>query len=233
MKKAKIVSGVLSMVGIMMISIAFFMQSDNTLNEVKNIDFKEIDMKSVAASANMIVKESTSKNKEQEVKDDALPLQEVSMEILPASVFVPPRVEVYDHLTIEEISAKFDRLLGTGYMQGKGSLIATYSINNGVDPYVALAIILHETGCGGNNSCSSLVRSCNNVGGQKGYPGCNGGAYKAYSTLDEGIVGFIDNLYRNYYSVGLTTVEAIAPKYAESSAWPAKINWYVEKIRNS
>ena len=42
------------------------------------------------------------------------------------------------------------------------------------DSYVAVAIMLHETGCKSN--CSSLVRNCNNVGGQKGSPGCNGGA---------------------------------------------------------
>ena len=89
--------------------------------------------------------------------------------------------------------------------------------------------MLHETGCKYN--CSTLVRTCNNVGGQKGAPGCNGGAYKAYATLDEGIVGFIDNLYRNYYSKGLNTIETIAPKYAASSAWPAKIRNYVEQIR--
>ena len=56
---------------------------------------------------------------------------------------------------------------------------------------------------------------------------------KSYPTLDEGIMGFIDNLSKNYYAYGLTTVEAMAPKYAESATWPMKINAYVEKIRAS
>lgn len=89
--------------------------------------------------------------------------------------------------------------------------------------------MLHETGCKSN--CSSLVRNCNNVGGQKGSPGCNGGAYKAFATLDDGIIGFINNLHKNYYAKGLNTIERIAPKYAASSAWPAKIRSYVEQIR--
>ena len=89
--------------------------------------------------------------------------------------------------------------------------------------------MLHETGCKSN--CSSLVRNCNNVGGQKGSPGCNGGAYKAFATLDDGIIGFINNLHKNYYTKGLNTIELIAPKYAASSAWPAKIRSYVEQIR--
>ena len=47
------------------------------------------------------------------------------------------------------------------------------------------------------------------------------------------ITGFVNNLYKNYYSQGLDTVEKIAPRYAEGSSWPAKINSFVEKIRNS
>ena len=55
---------------------------------------------------------------------------------------------------------------------------------------------MHETGC--TWGCSKLVKECNNVGGQKGTPSCNGGSYKAYNTLDEGIIGFLDNIYYNY-----------------------------------
>ena len=89
--------------------------------------------------------------------------------------------------------------------------------------------MLHQTGCG-HGTCSALTRSCNNVGGQKGYPSCSGG-YKGYATLDEGIIGFIDNLYNNYYARGFTTVESIGPRYAQSSAWPAAINRYINLIR--
>ena len=90
---------------------------------------------------------------------------------------------------------------------------------------------MHETGCG--SKCSNLARNCNNVGGQKGKPGCNGGSFKKFDTLDEGITGFIDNLSRNYYGIGLDTVEKIAPKYCEGNTWAGKINYFVEKIRNS
>ena len=130
---------------------------------------------------------------------------------------------------IDELAAKLNRNLGNGYISGKGYLIASQCIEKGVDPYVAVAIMLHETGCKYN--CSTLVRSCNNVGGQKGAPGCNGGSYKAYATLDDGIIGFINNLQRNYYAKGLNTIEKIAPRYAASSAWPTKIRSYVEQIR--
>lgn len=227
MKRGKLISSVLATLGIVMISIALVIQSEEqiTLEKDKTIVTKDskIQLKNMAASANTIIKEED-QGKEAEV----IP---IDMEIAPASVIIPPRIEVYEGMTIDELAAKLNRNLGNGYIAGKGYLIASQCIEKGVDPYVAVAIMLHETGCKYN--CSTLVRTCNNVGGQKGSPGCNGGSYKAFATLDDGIIGFINNLQRNYYSQGLNTIETIAPKYAASSAWPAKIRSYVEQIRAS
>lgn len=227
MKRGKLISSVLATLGIVMISIALVIQSEEqiTLEKDKTIVTKDskIQLKNMAASANTIIKEED-QGKEAEV----IP---IDMEIAPASVIIPPRIEVYEGMTIDELAAKLNRNLGNGYIAGKGYLIASQCIEKGVDPYVAVAIMLHETGCKYN--CSTLVRTCNNVGGQKGSPGCNGGSYKAFATLDDGIIGFINNLQRNYYAKGLNTIEKIAPKYATSSAWPAKIRGYVNQIRAS
>lgn len=135
---------------------------------------------------------------------------------------------VWDGLTMDELVAKLNRMLNST-LAGKGEIFATHSLELGMDPYLAVAIVLQETGCQWN--CSYLVNACNNVGGQKGSPGCNGGSYKAYSTLDEGIIGYLDNLYYNYYAYGLTTAEAMNPKYAESTAWAYNVNSYIEKIK--
>ena len=230
MKKAKITSSILGIMGIFMISIGLVLQSEESnynMNYASSI--KEVNIQNMAASSNVIV---DSLVKEEVQENTAVPvLSEVIMETAPASVIIPPRVEVYEGLTMDELAAKIDRNLGTGYVAGKGYLIASYCIEKGVDPYVAVAILLHETGCRSN--CSYLTRVCNNVGGQKGSPGCNGGSFKKFDTLDDGIRGFIDNLHRNYYSKGLTTIEAIAPKYAQSTAWPGKIHYYVDLIRAS
>ena len=148
------------------------------------------------------------------------------METAPASVVVPPRVEVYEGMTMEELANKLNRSL-KNEMAGKGLLIAKKSIELGVDPYIATAIMLHETGCS-QGSCSHIARTCHNFGGQKG-SGC--GAYQAYASVDEGITGMITNLYKNYYAYGLKTVEAIGHRYAESSVWPTRINGYVQNLR--
>lgn len=132
---------------------------------------------------------------------------------------------VYDGLTLNELGEKIDRSLSST-ISGKGYLIASYSLEKGVDPYMATAIILHETGC--KWGCSYLVNACNNVGGQKG-SGC--GAYAYFNSLDEGIMAFVDNLARNYISYGLKTPEEINPKYAEDPNWSRNVNKYIEIIR--
>lgn len=138
------------------------------------------------------------------------------------------RIIVYDGMTMDELSDKLNRSLKST-IAGKGELIASYSLAKGVDPYIAVGIMLLETGC--NGTCSTLVRECNNVGGMKGSPGCGGGSYKTFATLDDGIKSFIDNLANNYYAYGLTTPEAMNQKYAESSTWAMKVNNYISSIR--
>lgn len=137
---------------------------------------------------------------------------------------------VYDGLTTEELADKLNRSLKST-LANQGNLIATYSLEKGVDPYLATAIMLHETGCSYN--CSSLVTYCNNVGGMKGSPGCGGGSYRSFSTLEEGIRAFIDNLANNYYAYELTTPELMNSKYAESTTWASRVNAHISQIKSS
>jgi len=227
MKKTKVIYIVTIFVAIMMISIGLVLEKDLSTNFKYSSDIYNFKVQNMAASSNMILKGS--KEEEKEAVKPAF--EEVQMETAPASVIIPPRVEVYEAMTLEELGEKLNRSLGSDIVAGKGPLIAAECINKGVDPYIATAILLHETGCG--SSCSNLARSCFNFGGQKGSPGCNGGAYKTFSSIDEGLVGLIDNLNNNYFSRGLNTVESIGPKYAESGTWVSKINWYIDKIRNN
>lgn len=136
---------------------------------------------------------------------------------------------VYDGMTMEELGAKLNRSMKST-LSGHGKRFAELSIAYGVDPYVALAIVFHETGCY-FGTCSTLASQCNNIGGMKGGPSCGGGSYQRFSTLDEGIEAFIKNLSKNYYQMGLTTVEQIGKKYAEGNTWATKVNNYILKIK--
>lgn len=135
---------------------------------------------------------------------------------------------VFEGMTLEELSNKLERSMHSD-LTGQGATYAKYAIQYGVDPYLAVAISLHETGCNGN--CSNLMRTCHNVGGMKGSGGCNGGSYASFQSLEEGIRAFIENIYRNYTSKGLTTANLMGPKYAASSTWAAQVNNYIQKIK--
>lgn len=204
MKSKTKLSILLVLADILVIVVVVIIKSNSTLN---------IEKKEVASASNVLVNSNDAlsdyKNKEIEEYLASRP------------------VIVYEDMTIEQLSEKLNRVLKST-MAGKGELVASYSLEKGVDPYLATAIILLETGC--NSRCSTMVNNCNNVGGQKG-SGC--GAYAAFPTLDDGIRAFVDNLYKNYYSRGLTTPETIGPKYAESDSWSMKVNNYINKIRNA
>ena len=225
MRKAKKVSYIILMIGILMISTGMMINKNSKDNYLNLSQIEEIDIKNLSANTKAIFKEE--KNNKSESNDNLL-LESIEMETAPASVIIPPRIEVYGGMTLEEVAAQINKSLKND-ITNKGMVIASKCIELGVDPFIASAIILHETGCG-QNQCSNIARNCYNFGGQKG-SGC--GAYQRYNSVDEGLVGMISNLYRNYYARGLTTVETIGPRYAESNTWVSKINWYVNKLKNA
>ena len=219
MKKYKLISFLSSIVGILMISSGLLIGDTNRVAGLGDISVEEFNIQNLATSANSVIKSDDSSNNDY---NDIL-LSDISMNTADSGVY---RVEVFDGLTMDELAAKLNRSL-KAEISGKGYTIASRCLELGVDPYVATAIILHETGCG-QGSCSHIARTCYNFGGQKG-SGC--GAYQRYGSIDEGLNGMINNLYRNFYAKGLTTIDTIAPRYAESPTWPAKIHGYVNNIR--
>ncbi len=138
---------------------------------------------------------------------------------------------VYDGMTLEQLAKKIDKNLKST-LKGYGMVFAKSSIKYGVDPYLAVSIVLLETGCS-SGTCSYLTRKCNNVGGMKGKNTCGGSSYAKFSSLNAGIEAFFKNLSNNYYKKGLKTPESIGKKYAESSTWPSKVRYYMKKIKNS
>ena len=221
MRRGKLISVLTLMVGIAIISVGYLMQQESKPTHYKTIKIQAVDVKNMATSSNVIVRDS----EEIQTKENAT-LVPVEMEVAPSSIVVPPRIEVYEGMTLEEVAWQLEKTLKND-VSGHGLFIATKCIEYGVDPFIATAIIMHETGCA-QMQCSNLARNCYNFGGQKG-KGC--GEYQRYDSIDEGLEGMIRNLYRNYYAYGLTTVEQIGPKYAEGDTWVSKINWYVNKIK--
>ena len=185
---------------------------DNDLKVVEIDSNKQsTDQEETQAESQKIEEINTDENTSDTKEEEAVPV-------------TPPIV--YDGLTLDELASKLERSM-KNELSGKGYLYASYSLEKGVDPYLALAISLEETGC--NWNCSNLVKSCNNVGGMIG-SGCGG--FSAWPTLDDGIRAFIDNIYRNYVAYGLTTAETMNPKYAENPAWSTNVNAYISSIKS-
>lgn len=163
---------------------------------------------------------------DKEEDDDAYALLEEQIIEVSTEEIDENKEIVYDNMTLEELTNKLNNSLKYE-LSGYGALVASYSLEKGIDPYLATAIMLHETGC--TWGCSSLVKNCNNVGGMKG-KGCN--SYSYFSTLEQGIKSFIDNIYNNYYAYGLTTADLMGSKYAEDPLWSSKVNSHIEKVKN-
>ena len=129
---------------------------------------------------------------------------------------------LYRGLTRDQVVEKSSKFLNST-LQGTAEFFVDYSIQMGVDPLVAVSIVLQETGCYWN--CSYLVNHCYNVGGMMGSNG-----YMCFNSLEQGIKSYVDNLYYNYVAYGLLTPEAMNPKYAEDPLWAQRVNAYIEKI---
>lgn len=196
--------------------------SDSKTSSGKTANYVDDDMK--------IVEVDTSK-KEEVVEDRTIEDTNTNntttiLNVAPKALVKKPPI-VYDGMTLEELANKLERSF-KNELSGKGYLYASYSLEKGVDPYLAAAISLEETGC--NWNCSNLVKKCNNVGGMVG-SGCGG--FSAFATLDTGIKAFIDNIYRNYVAYGLTTADTMNPKYAENPLWSRNVNNYITRIKNN
>ena len=170
-----------------------------------------------------------------ELENKNILLKESDSETKPEIINIPEIKEddkiIYDDMTITELTNKLNKNLNST-LSNTGYFFADYYRKTGLDPYLSVSIVLHETGCKWN--CSSLVTDCNNIGGMRGgEKQCGSTGYRAYDSLEEGINGYLDMLYNNYYKEGLNTPELINPKYAASTTWSENINNYINEIRAS
>lgn len=197
------------------------------LNNYSNVSF----MASIIENEESNLDEDNNEEIKEETTSTAKIIEEVNETSAPIIEIDDSGEIIYDGLTMTELTNKLNRNLNST-LSNTGYYFADYYRKTGLDPYLAVAIVLHETGC--KWTCSSLVTECNNIGGMKGgETKCGTSSYRAYSSLEEGINGYLDMLYNNYYKEGLTTAELINPKYAASTTWSTNINNYIEQIRAS
>ena len=191
------------------------MQQEQVLGSVKEGDAKEL------AEEEQAKEKEDEKQKQQEIAKE---------EKNKTTKKATSSTSNYKGLSASEIGRKIDTLLKKSTLKGKGTVFAEKALALNMDPYLAASVMLHETGCAWK--CSNLVRTKYNLGGLKG----SNGSYKKFSSLEKGIEGYINILYKNYYSKGLTTPEKMARKYTgqkNPSTWISKVRSYMKKIEKA
>lgn len=121
--------------------------------------------------------------------------------------------EVTKYVKIEDKTCKMDKYSCMIYLVGK-----EYGLTD-EQSLMTVAISMHETG----KYTSSAFKNKNNVGGI-----FKDGKLATYETLEEGINAFIKNLKKNYFDIGLDTLEKIQKKYCPIGAEndPKGVNKY-------
>lgn len=224
MKKLPSVKAIMAIIAILLVNIC----SAKVIDGNKKVNNSEAILMNGYMLASHISSQRLLNN--EKVNNELLAVNETENIVKEEAVPEPP-VIVYDGMTLEQLAAKLDKNLKST-LKGYGIVFAEYALKYEVDPYLSLAIVLHETGCG-SGKCSGLTSQCNNVGGMKGSPGCWGGSYARFKNLNVGIEAFYKNLSKNYYKKGLTTPEKIGKKYAESTTWASRVRYYMKKIKAS
>ena len=227
MKETTKVAGVVIFGVLMSLGMPFL----TNINIEKQMAEKETETEMIKSTSNEVAIVTKEDESGIPVEEPNIEEPEVTQETEPEPVKEVEPVAVpivFDGMTLDELAAKLDRSLKST-LAGTGMSFAKHATELGIDPYLAVAIVLHETGC--NGTCSEQVRNCYNVGGMKGGPSCNGTSYKKFNSLDEGIAAFMNNLKVKYYDQGLNTPELMNKKYAASQTWASKVNMYIEKLK--
>lgn len=219
------------------IKVAFF--NDKKIDEpIKNVikyynndvdvqKLAQATTKVVPTTLNLVTDVASLQKEEEVLKKEETEKGEFPYSVAPT--FEDDGSIIYDGMTLTELTNKLNLSLND-YMTNTGYFFAKFTKDTGMDPYLAVSIVLLETGC--KWKCSSLTTKCNNIGGLKGGESCDGKSYRRYDSLAEGIEGYLNIIYKNYYLEGLTTPELMNSKYAASSQWATKVNKYIEEVKS-
>ena len=136
---------------------------------------------------------------------------------------IPEKIELsYNGETLTQIAGKLNNKF-KGSLAGMGEFFANLCMERGMDPYLLAAISVHETGFGRSNAAITKY----NYGGIM----CSG-KLCTYSSKEEVITKFIDVVYKYYFKNGLTTPEAMNPRYAADPNWSVRVNNHYYALKN-
>ena len=118
-------------------------------------------------------------------------------------------------LEVEDVN-KVEEVVDKCMMDYTSCKIKEVAIREGITDWkIPVAIARHECGYKDNQYLSNAFKNKNNVGGMMYYDTTTNSSYLMdFDTIDSGVEAFVSNLKRNYFNLGLDTIEKIQPKYA-------------------
>ena len=118
-------------------------------------------------------------------------------------------------LEVEDVN-KVEEVVDKCMMDYTSCKIKEVAIREGINDWkIPVAIARHECGYKDNQYLSNAFKNKNNVGGMMYYDTTTKSSYlMTFDTIDDGVEAFVSNLKRNYFNMGLDTIEKIQPKYA-------------------
>ena len=122
-------------------------------------------------------------------------------------------------LEVEDVN-KVEEVVDKCMMDYTSCKIKEVAIREGITDWkIPVAIARHECGYKDNQYLSNAFKNKNNVGGMMYYDTTTKSSYlMSFDTIDSGVEAFVSNLKRNYFNLGLDTIEKIQPKYAPVNA---------------
>ena len=122
-------------------------------------------------------------------------------------------------LEVEDVN-KVEEVVDKCMMDYTSCKIKEVAIREGITDWkIPVAIARHECGYKDNQYLSNAFKNKNNVGGMMYYDTTTKSSYlMSFDTIDAGVEAFVSNLKRNYFNMGLDTIEKIQPKYAPVNA---------------
>ena len=122
-------------------------------------------------------------------------------------------------LEVEDVN-KVEEVVDKCMMDYTSCKIKEVAIREGITDWkIPVAIARHECGYKDNQYLSNAAKEKNNIGGMMYYDTTTKSSYlMSFDTIDTGVEAFVSNLKRNYFNMGLDTIEKIQPKYAPLNA---------------
>ena len=122
-------------------------------------------------------------------------------------------------LEVEDVN-KVEEVVDKCMMDYTSCKIKEVATREGISDWkIPVAIARHECGYKDNQYLSNAFKNKNNVGGMMYYDTTTNSSYlMSFDTIDAGVEAFVSNLKRNYFNLGLDTIEKIQPKYAPVNA---------------